>query len=59
MGTVDILLLSEELDDNTIDEMENLAKTVGTNVKIISTETREGIQLRELGKIAAILRYEV
>ena len=59
MGTVDILLLSEELDDNTIDEMENLAKTVGTNVKIISTETREGVQLRELGKIAAILRYEV
>ena len=59
MGTVDILLLSEELDDNTIDEMENLAKTVGTNVKIISTETREGVQLRELGKIAAILRYEL
>ncbi|HHI04128.1 MAG TPA: peptide chain release factor 1 [Candidatus Woesearchaeota archaeon] len=59
IGTVDVLLLSESLDDNTIDEMENLAKTVGTNVKIISTETREGIQLRELGKIAAILRYEV
>ncbi len=59
IGAVNILLLSESLDDNTIDEMENLAKTVGTDVKIISTETREGIQLRELGKIAAILRYEV
>jgi len=59
IGVVDTLLLSESLDDNTIDEMEKLAKTVGTTVKIISTETREGIQLREFGKIAAILRYEV
>ncbi len=59
IGAVATLLLSESLDDNTIDEMENLAKTVGTEVKIISTETREGVQLREIGKIAAILRYEV
>jgi len=59
IGAVDTLLLSESLDDNTIDEMENLAKTVGTDVKIISTETREGVQLKEIGKIAAILRYEV
>jgi peptide chain release factor subunit 1 len=59
IGVVDTLLLSESLNDNIIDKIEKLAKTVGTNVKIISTETREGIQLRELGKIAAILRYEV
>jgi len=59
IGAADTLLLSESLDDNTIDEMENLAKTVGTSVKIISTETREGVQLREIGKIAAILRYEI
>ena len=59
IGAVDILLLSESLDDNIIDEMENLAKTFGTTVNIISTETREGVQLREIGKIAAILRYEV
>jgi len=39
--------------------MEALAKTFGTIVNIISTETREGVQLREIGKIAAILRYEV
>ncbi|MBU4283910.1 MAG: helix-turn-helix domain-containing protein [Nanoarchaeota archaeon] len=59
IGSVNILLLSESLDDNIIDEMEKLAKTFGTTVNIISTETREGVQLRELGKIAAILRYEV
>jgi len=59
IGAVDMLLLSESLDENIIDEMEALAKTFGTIVNIISTETREGVQLREIGKIAAILRYEV
>jgi peptide chain release factor subunit 1 len=59
IGAVDILLLSEELDDKEIEEFENIAKTVGTDVNIISTETREGVQLKEIGKIAAILRYEI
>jgi len=58
MGAVDVLLLSESLDDNTLEEFEKLAKKFSTEVKIISTETREGVQLREIGKIAAILRYE-
>jgi peptide chain release factor subunit 1 len=59
MGAVDILLLSEELEDSEIEEFENESKVVGTTVKIISTETREGTQLKEIGKVAAILRYEV
>lgn len=59
MGTVDILLLSEDLPDEKIEEFENAAKPVGSEVRIISTETREGAQLRDLGKVAAILRYEV
>ena len=58
-GAVGILLLSEELDDKKIEEFENEAKLVGTEVNIISTETSEGVQLREMGKVAAILRYEV
>ncbi|MBI4140467.1 peptide chain release factor aRF-1 [Candidatus Woesearchaeota archaeon] len=58
LGAVDILLLSEALDDTTIDELENAAKTFSANIRIISTETREGAQLRDLGKVAAILRYE-
>lgn len=58
-GVVDLLLLSESLDDKTIDIFEEEAKKVGTKVIIISTETREGVQLKELGKIAAILRYEL
>jgi len=59
MGMVDILLLSENLDDEKIEEFEEEAKKTGTTVKIISTETREGVQLREIGMVAAILRYEV
>ncbi|HLD05735.1 MAG TPA: peptide chain release factor aRF-1 [Candidatus Nanoarchaeia archaeon] len=59
LGAVDILLLSEELSDEALEEFEKVAEQYGTDVKIISTETREGVQLREMGKFAAILRYEV
>ena len=59
MGAVQTLLLSENLDDDEIEEFEKEAEGVGSEVKIISTETREGVQLRDLGMVAAILRYEV
>ena len=59
MGVVDIVLLSEDLPEEKIEEFENAAKPVGTEIRIISTQTREGAQLRDLGKVAAILRYEV
>jgi peptide chain release factor subunit 1 len=59
MGAVDTLLLSEALDEHQIEELEKIAEALGTTVKIISTETREGGQLRDIGKIAAVLRYEV
>jgi peptide chain release factor subunit 1 len=58
-GAVDILLLSESLEDEVIDEFTEEAEKMSTNVHLISTETREGVQLREIGKIAAILRYEM
>jgi len=59
LGAVDTLLVSEELEDKKIEEFEKQANLVGTDVKIISTETSEGGQLRDMGKVAAILRYEV
>ena len=59
MGAVEVLLLSEELEDGKIEKFEEEAKKVGTAVMIISTETREGAQLKEMGKVAAILRYGV
>jgi len=59
MGAVDILLLSESLDDEVLEEFEELAEQLGTKVQIISVETREGVQLRDIGQVAAILRYNV
>ncbi len=58
MGIVATLLLSEALDEGIIDELTEKAKLHGSEVRIISVETREGVQLKELGKVAAILRYE-
>jgi len=59
LGAVEILLLSEELDEKEINNFEEKAKETSVEVMIISVETREGVQLKELGKIAAILRYEM
>jgi|TARA_Y100000310_G_C20695243_1_gene825210 peptide chain release factor subunit 1 len=59
MGSVETLLLSEVLEDKKIEEFEKEANLVGSEVKIISTETREGVQLKDIGKAAAILRYEI
>jgi len=59
LGAVDLLLLSEDLDDNYIEEMDNKAEGMGGKVEIISVETKEGVQLKELGGIAAILRYQI
>ncbi|NIA03927.1 MAG: peptide chain release factor 1 [Nitrospiraceae bacterium] len=56
-GAVETLLVSEDLDENKIIDLENRAKAVGTEVKLISTDTREGVELANLGKVAAILRY--
>lgn len=58
-GAVEKLLISEELDDDSIIRLEEAAKKVGTEVVLISTETREGIELANFGKVGAILRYAV
>jgi len=59
MGAVEVLMLSEALDDSLMDELDALARKFSTEVRIISTETREGVQLRDIGRVAAILRYPV
>ncbi len=59
LGAVSLLLLSEDLPEEKITEFEEISKKTNAEVMIISTETREGVQLRDLGKIAAILRYEM
>jgi len=56
-GAVEKLLLSEDFD--RVDEFEEKANAIGATVFIISTETKEGIQLKDLGGVGAILRYAV
>ena len=58
-GAVDILLLSEELDEEELTEFENLADAKSTNIEIISNETKEGMQFKQLGGIGAILRFPI
>jgi len=58
-GAVDILLISEELDDKYIEELEEKADSFGTKVEIVSVETKEGFQLKELGGVVAMLRFAV
>ena len=57
MGAVDTLLLSESLDDDTILKLTEATEKMGGKAVLISVETREGAQLKELGGIAAMLRF--
>ena len=59
MGAVETLLLSDIVDEKIIDELIEVAEQFSSNVEIISTETREGNQLKDMGGYAAILRYDV
>ena len=59
MNAVGVLLISEDIPEDKIFELEEKAQLGGAKVKLISTETREGVQLKDLGGVAAILRFEV
>jgi peptide chain release factor subunit 1 len=59
MGAADVVLISEDIDDDIFEEFETIAGEYGTKVKVISIETREGKQLKDLGGFAVILRYAV
>jgi len=58
MSVVETVLVSETVDTTVIDELDEKAKKTGAELKIISTQTREGAQLKAMGGFAAILRYE-
>jgi len=56
-GAVETLLVSEVMEDEKVDYYEDKSDETGVDIRIISTDTSEGEQLRDLGKIAAILRF--
>ncbi|MDP1694860.1 MAG: hypothetical protein Q8L34_04950 [Candidatus Woesearchaeota archaeon] len=59
LGAVELVLISEDYDDKKMQEIETLAQSTGTALQLISVDTQEGQQLRDLGGIAAILRFAV
>lgn len=56
-GAVEHLLISTYTDKKLIAEMEKHAKSIGAEVTLISTETEEGIQFKNIGGMGAFLRF--
>jgi peptide chain release factor subunit 1 len=56
-GAVDILLISESLED-LVEDLSEKAKQYGTKVELVSVDTPEGVQFKELGGIGGLLRYK-
>lgn len=60
IGAVETLLLSENLDDETIDKLYESAKSTNANVEIVSDDFEEGFQLwNTFGGKAALLRFKI
>jgi len=58
-GVVKILLISESLEEELVNELMKTAESFGTEFSLVSLDTREGEQLNQLGGVGAILRYKV
>ena len=58
-GAVETLLLSKDTDKSTEKKLKESAENTGATVEIISTETEEGQQFKNIGGIGAILRFKV
>lgn len=59
MGAVEELLLSSSVDEKIFDELEEIAISTSSVIKIISEQTDEGVQFRNIGGIGAVLRYPI
>jgi len=57
-GAVDLLIMSKDTDKAIIKELSEIAESTGSDVEIISLETDEGKQFKNLGGIGAILRFK-
>ncbi len=58
-GSVEILLISENFDEELAETLAEKAKEIGSEVQLISTDSREGQQLLQIGGIGAILRFRM
>jgi peptide chain release factor subunit 1 len=58
-GAVDLLIISKKLDRKYIAEFEALAAQMSTKIEIVTEETEEGEQFKNLGRVGALLRYQI
>ncbi|MCA9487896.1 MAG: peptide chain release factor aRF-1 [Nanoarchaeota archaeon] len=58
-GAVDMLLISKEYDRTKAKELKTLAQNIDSTIEIISTDTEDGEQFKNLSGIGAILRYKL
>ncbi len=58
-GAVDTLILSKDADKTIVKELKQMAESTSSSVEIVSSETEEGEQFKNLGGIGAILRFKV
>lgn len=64
MGAVDTVILSDETDikvddKDVVEYFEEEVKNFGSELVVVSSDTREGSQFLQLGGIGAILRYRI
>jgi peptide chain release factor subunit 1 len=58
-GMVDMLIISEDIEDKLGEKLEELASKYGSTTEIVSSETQEGLQFKNLGGLGAILRFAI
>jgi len=58
-GAVDTLILSKDLDKNIMKELRELADNSGAKVEVVSNETTEGQQFKQLSGMGALLRFRI
>ncbi len=58
-GAVYTLILSKNTDKKISKELQKIAKSMGSIIEIVSLDTEEGLQFKNLGGIGAILRFKI
>lgn len=59
MGAVEVVMLSEDLPVEKIEEFMKLSKEFGSEVFVVSKDTDEGMQFNRFTKVGGILRFKI
>ena len=58
-GAVDTLILSKNTDKPLLKELKELAENINSKIEIVSLDTEEGTQFKNMSGIGAILRFKI